>query len=209
MISLRSLLLFVVALSLGVLARADDEVRHSKSLSAAEFASAGLDQLSSDQLAVLDALVRRDLTQAQLVSKTPRAARFSERLSADERRNAGLEQLSDEELARVDATVAARIAPPAGVFSASGIGPTPPIQSWKIRRDPEIHGSATLMVAAGSHGYRAYGGALDIYYVDPTNKFTIGVGLSEVRSKGGLYRGYWNDCYLYDEPFRGLNGHRW
>lgn len=209
MIPFRSLLLLVAVLSLGLLARADEEVRHSKTLSAAEFSSTGLEKLSSDQLAVLDALVRRDLNQAQLVSKTPRAARFSERLSADERHNAGLDQLSAEQLAQVDATVAARIAPPSGGFSVTGSSPTPPIQSWKIRRDPEIHGSATLMVAAGSHGYRAYGGALDVYYVDPTNKFTLGVGISEVRSKGGLYRGYGDDCYLYDEPLNSLNGRRW
>jgi len=54
-----------------------------------------------------------------------------------------------------------------------------------LRRDPEIHGSITLMVAGGSHGYSAYGGAIDLSYVDPVHHFEIGVGYSEIHSSGG------------------------
>ena len=65
-----------------------------------------------------------------------------------------------------------------------------------LRRDPEIHGSVTLMVAAGSNGYSAYGGALNLSYYDPVRRFSIDVGYSEIHSKGG-YGGYCNGLYPY------------
>lgn len=192
--SARFLLLCVLWLAAGFVGRADEPMRHSKTLSTAAFESAGLAKLSSDELAVLDALVRRDLAQAQRASQQPRVERFSERLSEDERRNAGFARLSTEEIAAVDASVQARIAPPGAGFSIgeAGGGSSGAIHAIKVRRDPEIHGSATLMVAAGSHGYRAYGGALEVTYDDPANNFSVGVGVAQIRSKGGWYHGY---CY--------------
>ena len=66
------------------------------------------ERLTSDQIAVIDALIRRDLA-AQLTPRrgdAPPAARFSQRLSDDERRNAGLAALSGPEIERLDALIA-------------------------------------------------------------------------------------------------------
>ena len=78
------------------------ELRFSQALPAADAAASGLPRLSSDEVAVIDALVRRD-TAARLApsSATPPAA-FSMRLTADERRTAGLTRLAPAELARLD-----------------------------------------------------------------------------------------------------------
>lgn len=193
-------LLASVLLLAGGAVRADEDVRFSKSLGESEVEAAGLSRLSSDQVAVLDALVRRDVAQSQFVTKEPRADRFTERLTADERRNAGLQLLKPDELSQLDAAVARLTAPPDATLTQGGGPPSQPIHSVKLRRDPEIHGSLTLMVAAGSHGYRAYGGGVELYYDDPANRFSVGVGLSEVRSKGGIYRGGYYDDYRYGWP---------
>lgn len=203
------LFLFLL-LALGSAAIASEEVRFSKTLSPAEFTATGLERISSDELAVLDALIRRDWTQAQFVTKQPRAARFSERLSADERRNAGLEHLAAEELARLDTHVQGRITPPASFDSATGSGSAAlGVQSVKLRRDPEVHGSVSLMVAAGSDGYRAYGGALEVHYDDPANRYSVGIAVSQIHEKGRFYPGYWDGCYLYNRPYSRPFGPRW
>lgn len=205
------LAIIVFVLTPGLAAKADENTRFSKTLSSTEVATAGLAELSSDQVAILDALVRRDIAQSEFVAKTPRAARFSERLSADERRNAGLDVLNDNQRAQLDASVQRLIAPPptTETSSTASFGTTgranaaSGVRSVKIRRDPEIHGSMTLMVAVGSHDYTAYGGGVVLTYDDPANKFALSVAYSEVRSKGGLYHGgFYYDDYAHGRPFR-------
>lgn len=196
-----------VALSFGALARAQDDVRFSKALAPQEFTASGLSSLSSDQLAVLDALVRRDIAGSYRTSTSPRADRFSDRLSADERRNAGLETLADAERLQLDACVQRLIAPPPPSSSLVGPGSAGlanAVQSVKIRREPEIHGSVSLMVAAGSHGYSAYGGGMVLTYDDPANRFSVAVGYSEIHEKGDYL---WRDCR--GRPFRGLGDPLW
>lgn len=206
------LLVSTLALSAGTLARAGDDVRFSKALSAAELSSAGLTQLSSDQLAILDALVRRDIAQSQFVARQPRPAQFSERLSPDERRGAGLELLSEAEQTQLDAFVQRLITPPAATLVSNGTGTSRASaagQGVKIRRGPELHGSFSLMMAVGSHDYRAYGAGVVVTYADPAGNFGLAVGYSELHSKGGIYRGgYWDDYYRYRRPF-GLLDPRW
>ncbi len=191
-------------LGLGTVVRADD-VRFSRTLTQPELTSLGLVRLSSDQLAVLDALIRRDIERSHYVSKVPRAARFSQRLSADERRNAGLGLLNETELAQLDAAVERAINPPdAGpAFSLATAGSGAPVQSFKISRGPQIHGSMELMVGAGSHGYSEYGGALMVTVEDPASHLMVAIGYSELHSKGGyLYRG----CH---DTFRGPGDLLW
>lgn len=178
--------------------RAAEDVRFSKTLSADETAALGVACLSSDQLAVLDALVRRDIDRADYVSKEPRAPRFSQRLSENERHNAGLDTLAEAQLAELDRAVERLMPPPrTGQTFAVSSGNNGPysVPSVKLRRDPEIHGAVTLMVGAGSHGYTEYGGAAEITYYDPANKFALTVGYAETHAKGG-YLG--RRCY---DPF--------
>ena len=80
--------------------------RFSQLLATPDRAATGLDRLSSDQLAVLDALVRRDLVAQSAPRRTDAPAppaRFSQRLTDDERRNAGLAALTAAERVRLDA----------------------------------------------------------------------------------------------------------
>ncbi len=178
-------------------ARADD-VRFSKSLSTEDFAITGLERLSSDQLAILDALVRRDIAQSRFVSKEPRPADFSERLTPTERDNAGISLLSVTEIAALDAQIAPLAAPPAPVsgtrFTSNSRYTTP---SVKIDRGPRIHGELTLMVAAGSDDYTAYGGGIAVTLDDPASKMSLTVAYSEIHSKGGSPWRYYGDPYHY------------
>jgi hypothetical protein len=142
----RRMLLLAIALlavALTATARATDLTRFSQVLTAEQRADTGLDQLTSDQLAVLDALVRHD--DAYAVPSTPahpRPARFSQRLNADERRNAGFTRLSVDQLTRLDALVEQRVplrvpfvAPAAGVSASA-------VEIERVR--PQIHGEVTL-----------------------------------------------------------------
>lgn len=167
-----------------------EERRFSATLNPAESTQSGLSHLNSDQVAVLDALVRNDINTAEF-QRQPRPELFSQRLSDNERRNAGFALLTTAELAQLDASVA-RFAQPV----ANDSGPSTVLNSptrdrdrspteFQYKRKPEIHGSVTLMVAGGSGGYSAYGGAIDLTYFDPAHNFAISVGYSEVHSSGG------------------------
>jgi hypothetical protein len=65
----------------------------------------------------------------------------------------------------------------------------------KINREPQIHGTVALMVAAGSGGYSAFGGGMALTYDDPANRFAITVAYSEIREKGDFLRRDYRDHY--------------
>jgi hypothetical protein len=162
--------------------------RFSKVLTAGERTDAGIGRLSSNQLAVLDALVRLDLrTRARPDSVHPAPARFSQRLSAEERRNAGLDLLTGAELARVDTLVAAFESGPtpvAGVNSVLRNGE-------RMAKDPlpEIHGTISFTAGAGSGAYTEMGGAITLDYYDPAHDFSVFFGYGEMHTKGpSLFR---------------------
>lgn len=181
-------------------AGSDEPVRFSKTLTTDEISTFGLAQLSSDQLAILDALVRRDIEKSRLPSRQPRAARFSERLTADERRNAGLAALDATQLAGIDAAVERLISPPAIGAGASPYAGGYSVPNVKLRRDPEIHGSLTLLYGVGSHGYSEYGGGMVLTYDDPADRFSVAVGYSELHTKGGYGYPYLCRNYPYRDP---------
>ena len=166
--------------------RAGDLTRFSQVLTAEQRAATGLDQLTSDQLAVLDALVRHD--DAYAVPSTPahpRPARFSQRLNADERRNAGFTRLSVDQLTRLDALVEQRVplrvpfvAPAAGVSASA-------VEIERVR--PQIHGEVTLGMGWASGGYSEMGGSMVVDYYDPAHNFDLLMGYSEVHTKGPAY----------------------
>ena len=189
---------FAVALAASPRAEADADPRFSQSLAIAERAETGFNRLSTDQVAVLDALVRRDLsTQSSSRPNDPLpAARFSQRLTADERANAGLTLLTEAELARLDAllerhgtAVMARVllAPP--VFAPTGMR-LRPLESYSV---PEIHGSISLTYGVGKGGYSEKTGAINLNYEDPVHNFSVMFGYTESHFKGPIpYR----DGYL-------------
>src|SRR5262245_27601603 len=72
-----------------------NDTRFSQTLNADDRAASGLTRLSSDEVAVIDALVRRDtVAKAGSTNSDKTPTNFSDRLTADERRTAGLLKLS-------------------------------------------------------------------------------------------------------------------
>lgn len=194
------LLALVAASATGV--RAAEDVRFSKTLTSAQFTDLGLNRLSSDQLASLDALVRRDVARADIVTTEPRAARFSQRLAGTERDSAGLNLLTATQLAALDAQVQRLMPPPRQAFTvaeyADAGGAMP---SFSLRQKPEIHGAVSLVVGAGSHGYSEYGGGLLVEVDDPAHNMALAVSYSELHAKGGWLR---RDCGTGWSDFRNL-----
>ena len=166
-------------------ARADDG-RFSQQLPSFDFTTAGLVRLSADQLAALDALIRRDEQQlARSHGATDLAGRLSQRLPADERHVAGLDLLKPSELEHLDWLVAqiegfgSQAGAPAGApASAVIIAPKRPA--------PEIHGELSLTVAGGSGGYHGIGGSLVLEYDDPAHGLTLLAGYAQWRATGGF-----------------------
>ena len=190
-----------VTAGLALGAQAADTTRFTTSLPPTEFSQAGLGRLTSDQLGALDALVRRDLAAAETADTTkhPRAARFSERLRPEERAAAGLDTLTAAELTQLDAAEQKLVPLPRGVWLTAAKTEAPAtIYSEPIKRGLEVHGQITLMVAAGSHGYSAYGGGMVVTVDDPAHGMTFAVGYSEVHEKGGYLR---RDCRDGYAPF--------
>ena len=188
-----------------ITASASEGVRLSRTLIPAEYEDSGLKQLTSDQVAILDALVRRDTAnQLRPNSSEPQPERFSERLTADERKSAGLSLLSENQLAKLDNYVARLSAPlgsASGSFSYQAGRTGPYVAARTLKRAPEIHGMISLMYGQGSDGYSERGGAMMITYDDPSG-FSLAVGYSEIKTEGGSYYRDYRDRYYdsFDVP---------
>lgn len=191
-------IVFAAALLLGATTgRAQDPSRFSQTLSVAERTECALTKLSSDQVAVIDALVRRDTATrgtAAPAAETP--AVFSQRLTADERKTAGIPTLSPGEVAKLDGFVEryqsaklARtlLAPP------SFLAPSRPRISENDTRkskERELHGTFSLSMGWGSGGYSEKTGAMSVTLEDPAKGYSVTIGYSETHVKGGpmIYR---------------------
>lgn len=179
------------ALLLAAVARGGEapETRFSQALPAADFTAGGLAHLTSDEVAVIDALVRRDTTarlQAPPADSTPAA--FSARLTAEERRTAGLTRLSPAELTRLDELVERQqnarlartlLAPP--VFLSRSREATP----RETKGGREVHGSFSLSYGFGRGGYSERSGSASWTVEDPARGYAVTVGYAETHVKGG------------------------
>ncbi len=193
----RAMLLLIALFAAATASAADPspaprEIRFSQTLTAAERAASGFDHLTSDEIAVIDALYRRDIA-AQAAPRRPNApapaARFSQRLSLEERRNAGFASLSESELAQLDAVVD-RVAPAAIGRAALLAAPTYVPLSVRARvvearTAPEIHGSFTVGMGFGK-GYSERFGGIELNYESPDKKLFISVSYSESHIKGSV-----------------------
>src|SRR5947208_39301 len=103
----RPLLLVLAFALLAVTPAFAADTRFSQSLAISERAEIGFNRLSSDQVASLDALIRRDLANQSATRRAepPPPARFSQRLTAQERAVAGLTIFNEKELTQLDALV--------------------------------------------------------------------------------------------------------
>jgi hypothetical protein len=159
--------------------------RFSETLNPPDWAAAGLAHLSVDQMAVLDALVQRDIAAARQGDVVAFARSFTERRTVDEAKAAGLDRLNDAERARLNATIADVIAHRPAVAFVPYIAPKGTAREVKTAPRPwEVHGEVSMFVGGGSGGRSWYGGSFDTWATDPSHHVTVGVGYSEVHGKG-------------------------
>lgn len=173
-----------------------EDARFSQRLTPTEQAEAGFVKLSSDQLAVLDALVRRDEKMNAMPDAThPPPARFTQRLSSEERKSAGLDLLTEAELVRLDVLIGHY---GSGNLSSLQSRPvTTALQPELTSPSPEIHGMISFTYGMGRGGYREEGGAVALSLDDPAHDFSLFVGYEEMRGKGPLLdRGYAGSYFL-------------
>lgn len=203
---------------------ANDTGRFTRSLTPAERAESGVDKLSSDEAAVLDALVRRDTASRVSTSSVrppqsnadkkapadgdpamlvepPSAPRFSERLTADERRIAGFNHLSVEQTTRLNALIerhasasVARALLSPPSFVSRG-GQVQPLEKNDDRKN--IHGSYSLSFGWGKGGYSERSGSMMMTYDDPAGRYSVTIGYTETHVKGGP------GVYIEGPPYRG------
>ncbi|QYM79947.1 hypothetical protein K0B96_04840 [Horticoccus luteus] len=166
-----------VALAATAWGQSDPSRRFSQSLSVESRTSAGLPHLDSDEVAILDALVRRDSAAPDAQRAT--AATFSQRLSADEYRHAGLGHLTAGQLVNLDALIAMHESAPAATprltdslprASTSGVSEKLPAR--------ELHGAVFLEVGGG-RGFSERAGGIALRLEDPARHMAISVGYTE------------------------------
>src|SRR4051794_10322796 len=90
-------------------ARAENDARFSSTLTPAQRDLAGLSQLTGDNLAVIDGLVRQDDAASKFKDNDVDHTRFSQRRTERERELAGLDHLSSSQLTALDNFVGQRI----------------------------------------------------------------------------------------------------
>ena len=181
----------VLALSLvTVSALHADPAQTTSPLAAFDQNAIGLNKLKEEQKVALHAFVDRDVQAARQGDVVAFAKSFTERRTTEERQRAGIDLLSDAERIRLDAAVATLIASrPASSYvyqrTASSTG-----EIIRERSRPIVHGQVSLFVGGGSDGSSWYGGAFDVAVTDPSRKFTVMLGASEVRGRGPARCGY-------------------
>ncbi len=171
----------------------ESEPRFSSTLSPAQQKETGLDQLTTDNVAVIDALVRLDLAAVQYRGTSIRTTRFSERRTEHERDIAGLAKLTPAQLTKLDQFVALRIPTPAPPtltadlpYATLGIDPNP--VRYK-RPGLETHGSVSLMYGWSKAG-SVRGASSTVTLVDPKHRFEVTVGYSEYHGNGAGFYSY-------------------
>lgn len=191
----------------------ETESRFSSTLSPAQQAETGLDRLTVDNIAVIDALVRLDAAAAtRLVRNNIRTTHFSERRTAHEREIAGLDRLTPEQVRKLDQFVALRIPAPVPsdadlAYASVRLDATTPVAIKKPA--PEIHGSLSLTYG-WSRGGSIRGADTSVTYVDPRKRYSITVGYSEYRGNGLAPYPYATPYFspysalsrYYDPPYR-------
>jgi hypothetical protein len=166
---------------------AAEDVRFSATLSDSQRAETGLAQLTADNVAVIDALVRQDEATLKRRGSLASFGAFSQRRSDREREIAGLAQLTPAQLARLDGLAGLRISPPPPMIlsEAKSAKGTPGILVRPAERPYalEVHGSMSLSYGWSKAG-STRGGEMTINLQDPEHRFAINIGYSQYQGKG-------------------------
>ena len=177
------------------LARAEDDVRFSVTLTPDQREATGLARLSADNVAVIDGLVRQDEAASKFKNNNVDHTRFSQRRTERERDIAGLNQLTPAQLTRLDGLVGRRIngpvpAEPAAIVTTTGAA----VQSPTAGRKLDIHGELGFTYGWGKGG-NVSGGDLILTYDDPAGRYSVLVGYAEYHGKGLV------PCYYPSDSF--------
>lgn len=175
--------------------------RFSQSLTAEQRNHTGIDAMTSDQVAALDALVRLNQRQnaaeghavakelspvAAVATDATAPASFSAALSTDQRRAAGLDSLNNEQVAVIDQLVAAQYTPALPRTSAAA----PAVEAVEFFPNRwEVHGEFGLSFGFGSGGYRSRAAWLQSTLLDTKTGTEFSVGIATGKEEGG--RGYY------------------
>ncbi len=184
----RLLLLLSLAAS-APYARAEEDVRFSATLTPAQRAAAGLDQLTPDNVAVIDGLVRQDAAASRFRNNPVEGTRFSQRRTAREREIAGLDHLATAQLAALDERVRLQLAGPApepaatAALTSAATAGSGGVQAVAYKRPLELHGEVSYTVGWSKAG-SFQGGDLVVSYDDPAHRYSVLVGYSEYHGKG-------------------------
>lgn len=166
---------------------AAEDVRFSATLSDTQRAETGLTQLTADNVAVIDALVRQDEATLKRRGSLSGFGTFSQRRSDHEREIAGLAALTPAQLARLDGLAGLRISPPPPmiVSEAKPSKGTPGVLVRPAERPYalEVHGSMTLSYGWSKAG-STRGGEMMINLQDPDHRFSLNIGYAQYSGKG-------------------------
>ncbi len=167
--------------------RAEDDVRFSATLTPAQRERTGLNQLTADNVAIIDGLVRQDLAALKYKNNAVDHTRFSERRTPRERDIAGLDRLSPAQLTELDNLTGQRImgtltVPHAAVAHHSGTAVKPAVTGHPL---DNIHGEIGFTYGWGRGGTFS-GGDIVLTYDDPAGRYSLLVGYAEYRGKGLL-----------------------
>ena len=184
-----------------LLARAASDVRFSATLNPDLRERTGLSQLTPDNVAVIDGLVRQDEAASKFKDNNVDHTRFSQRRTDRERDIAGLSGLTPAQVSLLDDLIGYRItgiapASPtaASITATTGTAVKPNRSTDKL----EIHGEIGFTYGWGKGGSFT-GGDIILTYDDPAGRYGVLVGYSEYQGKGlppyyfpgyGPYRAY-------------------
>jgi hypothetical protein len=179
---------------------ATDDPRFSSTLRPAQWTESGLNKLTTDNVAVIDALVRVDKAASEYRNNNIGSTRFSERRTEHERTISGLYLLTPAQVEKLDQLVAFRVARPMAQFDTSIPAPRLNLENVTVpNRPPEIHGSVSLTYGWGKGG--SVRGADSVFtYDDPARRFSLLFGYSEYRGKGDIPLYYPGDIYYRNRP---------
>ena len=196
---------------------AGEPPRFSQSLTPKQRSSAGIDQLNSDQIAALDALVRLDARKAAaaenkavlaakkaapespaspeaLALAEPAPGSFTGSLSVDQRRAAGLDTLTPEQQGTVDTLVAQQVG---ASLMRHELATTSSVQAVEFFPNRyEVHGEVGFSLGVGSGGYNSREAWMSTSLLDTKTgtEFSVGVSTGTEKWKGPYrYRGYRNE----------------
>lgn len=180
---------------------AAEDTRFTSTLSTSQRTESGLDLLTSDNIAVIDALVRQDEATLKRRGSLASFGTFSQRRSEQEKEISGIAKLTPAQLTRLDGLAGVRISPPPPMPMADGSAPQS--SSGMLLKVPgpkpyalEVHGSMSLTYGWSKAG-SVRGGDFQVSVQDPARRFSLSVGYSEYHGEG------LNPVYdPYDESYR-------